>query len=188
MTSSNSPIAVLAGGQSQLAQVGAEDQLPPASAIIRTCAVTPVGGPRHPVLATAKGLAVLHEQRAEAQQLISDPTVDDHAQAAAARTVAAADIGRSVLVDRIDRWACATLPESRHAAVHTESLGRMVDRMTGTWTRWNVAKDCEDPAGADVATTLLQHLSELSIGDDDLVADLAAGRRRLPRRHNPVVA
>lgn len=188
MTSSNSPIAVLADGRPQLAQVDAEIQLPPASAIIRTCTVTSVDGRRHPLLAAAKALSALHEQRAEAEQLINDPASDDHAQAAAARTMAAAGTGRSVLTDRIDQWVCHALPENRRATVHTETLGQLIDRMTSTWTRWNLAKDREDPTESDLASTLLLHLSELSIGYDDLVADLRAGRRRLPRHHNPVAA
>ncbi|MFC0430967.1 DUF4254 domain-containing protein [Kutzneria buriramensis] len=52
----------------------------------------------------------------------------------------------------------------------------------------NLVKDSEDPGSADLAASLLQHVSELSIGYDDLVADLRDGRRRLPRHSNPISA
>jgi Protein of unknown function (DUF4254) len=158
------------------------------SAVIRTCIVTPVDGHRHPVLAAAAGLAAQHRQRAQAHHLACDLTADDHLVAAATRAVTAADTGRAVLIDRIDTWACTTLPTNRHAPVHTESLGRLVDRLTGTWTQWNLVKDRDDPASLHLASALLHHVSELAIGYDDLVTDLRGGRRRLPRHQHLIVA
>ena len=119
--------------------------------------------------------------------MISDPAADDHVLAAAARAVAA-DTGRAVLIDRIDQWAHAALPENRKAPVHTASLGRLVDRLTGTWTQWNLVKNLDGPAGVDLASALLNHVSELSISYDDLIADLRGDRRRLPHHQNPIAA
>ncbi|MFI9380226.1 DUF4254 domain-containing protein [Kutzneria sp. NPDC052558] len=191
MTSTNTPLAAPANDHQpspvqdpDRAVVAAE--VPRPSAIIRTCTITPVDGHRHPVLAAAAGLAAQHRQRAEARQVTSDPAADDHVLAAAARAVAAVDTGRAVLIDRIDQWAHAALPANRKAPVHTESLGGLVDRLTGAWTQWNLVKDRDDPAGVDLASALLNHVSELSIGYDDLIADLRGGRRRLPRHQNPI--
>jgi len=86
----------------------------------------------------------------------ADAAAEDHVLAAAARAVAAVD------------------------------TGRLVDRLTGTWTQWNLVKDRDDPAGVDLASALLNHVSELSIGYDDLIADLRGGCRRLPRHQNPI--
>jgi len=189
VTSTNTRTAVLADdrpGPAQAADPTAE--VPRPCAIIRACAITSAADHRHPLLAAVPALAAQHRQRAEAHQLTCDPLADDHALAIAARVIAAADAGRTVLIDRIDQWACSALPDSRHAAVHTESFGRLVDRMVEAWTLWYLVKDREGPANADLASALLHHVSELSIGYDDLVDDLCRGRRRLPRHQNPLAA
>ena len=189
MTSTNTPSEVSADDRPCTVQAtDSAAEVPRACVVIRACAVTRVTGHRHPLLAAAAALAAQHRQRVEAQQLTCDLVADDRALAIAARAIAAADTGRTVLIDRIDHWACVALLENRRAAVHTESLGQLVDRFAGTWTQWNLIKDREDPRSADLASMLLHHVSELSIGYDDLVADLRAGRRRLPRHQNPIAA
>ena len=189
MTGTNIPTAVPADDRPRATR--ADDpgtDVPRACVVIRACAVTCVPGDRHPLLAVAAALAAQHRQRVEAQQLTCDPFADDRALAIAARAIAAADTGRTVLIHRIDGWVPAALQENRRASVHTESLGQLVDRLAATWTQWNLIKDREDPSSADLASALLRHVSELSIGYDDLVADLRAGRRRLPRHQNPIAA
>jgi hypothetical protein len=162
--------------------------IPRGGEVLRSCTATSDEARRHPLLDAARALAALHEQRAEAHQLTGDPMAEDPQLAGAARTMAATDTGRAVLIDRIDHWAYAVLPDERHAAVHTESLGQLIDRMIGTWARWHAVKNCADPAGTERASTLLHHVSELSIGYDDLIADVLAGRRRLPHHNNPIAA
>ncbi|MFC0430966.1 DUF4254 domain-containing protein [Kutzneria buriramensis] len=136
MTSTNTPTAVAADDRPHTARAADETiGVPRPSVVLRTCAVTAAQSNPHPLLKAAVAFAALHRSRVEAQQLACDPAADDHALAIAARAIAAADTGRVVLLDRIDRWACAVLPANRHAAVHTESLGRLVDRLVGTWTQ-----------------------------------------------------
>lgn len=189
MTRTNTPTAVASDDRADTVR-RIDDTLgvPRPSVVLRTCAVTSANANPHPLLRAAVALAALHRSRVEADQLVCDPAADDHALAIATRAIAAADTGRVVLMGRIDQWACAVLPVNRHAAVHTESLGRLVDRVVGTWTQWNLVKDRDDPGSADLAANLLRHVSELSIGYDDLIADLRDGRRRLPRHLNPIAA
>lgn len=104
---------------------------PRGSVVVRAFSTVPEGGYRHPLLAAAAKLATEHRVRAAAHQVVHDPRADDHALAAAARSIDAGDTACAVLVEQIDSWAATTLTAHRAAAVHTETLGQLVDRIAG---------------------------------------------------------
>ncbi|HEY0688571.1 MAG TPA: DUF4254 domain-containing protein [Kribbella sp.] len=156
--------------------------IPPATTVVRAFSTTPTV---HPLLAAAAGLATHHQLRAAAHQLTGDPDADDHLVAAAARTVNAADAACAVLIDRIDVWAATELTECRAAALHTESLGQLIDRLAELWMRWHLLNAGDHPVGREHARVVFQQLGELSTAYDDLISDLSRGRRRLPIHQIP---
>lgn len=82
--------------------------------------------------------------------------------------------------------ATAALPAPRTAATHTETLGQLVNRLAVGWVRWNLLTEGGDQSGVrGLAQAAFQELGELSVAYDDLLSDLQAGRRRLPRCHIP---
>ncbi|WP_053734078.1 DUF4254 domain-containing protein [Nocardia sp. NRRL S-836] len=155
--------------------------VPRAAAVTRACVFTPVGVHTHPVLAAAAALAVQHRLRAEAHRVVCEPLADDHLVAASTRSVNAADAACAMLVDRIDMWAAVAIADNRTGAVHTETFGQLVDRLVAAWTRWNVLDTGAAVAGKTQVREALHRVNELSVGYDDLIADLRTGRRRLPR-------
>nr|WP_228809863.1 DUF4254 domain-containing protein [Nocardia farcinica] len=119
------------------------------------------------LLRSAHALAELHARRA---------------QLADAHLLAEIDCRRSELVDDIDEWIAHEVPVHRpDAALHTESLGAVVDRMARSWVDANQAIDSAGPR-SDTTHKHWYHLAELVDGYTDLVTDMAGGRRRLPGR------
>lgn len=153
--------------------------IPRAAAVIRSFRITPV---EHPVLTPAAGLATQRRLQVEAHRVVSDPNAADHVVAAAARSVNAANVACAVLIDRIDVWAAKALAECRAVVVHTESLGQLVDRLAILWMRCQVVDADDNSTGRRVA---YHQLGELVVAYDDLIADLANGRRRLPIYQTP---
>lgn len=140
---------------------------------------------RHPVLTVAAKLAAEHRIRAKANKLLHDPFADDHVVAGAARTVTARNTACAVLIEQIDVWAAAAFGESRAPVLHTESLGQLVDRLATVWTRAHLLA-ADDTPSARLGTRVARHqLGELSSAYDDLITDLRATRRRLPRYQTP---
>ncbi|MFD1045108.1 DUF4254 domain-containing protein, partial [Kibdelosporangium lantanae] len=93
------------------------------------------------------------------------------------------------LIEQIDRWALTALPAPRgrrDAAVHTETLGQVVDRLIQAWTLWHLLDTTDNPSDQKSSQAALDRVTELSIGYDDLVNDLLGGRRRLPCHQMPV--
>ncbi|UFS96607.1 DUF4254 domain-containing protein [Nocardia huaxiensis] len=119
------------------------------------------------LLRSAHALAELHERRAQ----VRDPML-----------VSEIDCRRSELVDDINDWVGQELPQHRNgAALHTESLGAVVDRMARSWVEANQVIDHEG-AASDNTHKHWYHLAELVDGYTDLVFDVAGGRRRLPEQ------
>ncbi|WP_103343897.1 DUF4254 domain-containing protein [Amycolatopsis sp. CA-126428] len=156
------------------------DHVPRAALVVRAFNVAP--DDPHPLLVAAVGLAAQHRVRAQAHRVTCDRAADDHVVAAAARAVNAADSACAGLVDQIDQWSAVVLPRPRTAAVHTETLGELVNRLAAGWVRWHLlaAHDGRAAARRRVGEAFRQ-LGELTVGYDDLVADLVSGRRRLPQ-------
>nr|AGS49582.1 hypothetical protein [uncultured bacterium esnapd10] len=61
-------------------------------------------------------------------------------------------------------------------------LGGCGNRLVNAaWRHWHLLDTATALAGKTQVREALHHVSELSVGYDDLVADLLGGRRRLPR-------
>lgn len=119
------------------------------------------------LLRSAHALAELHERRA----VVRDPML-----------ITEIDCRRDELVDDINDWVEQELPQHRNgAALHTESLGAVVDRMARSWVEANQVIDHEG-AASDNTHKHWYHLAELVDGYTDLVIDVAGGRRRLPEQ------
>lgn len=160
--------------------------VPRASMVVRAFSNPGEVSDRHPVLPVAAKLAAEHWMHAQAHQITHDLYADDHMVAAAARTITARETACAVLIEQIDHWAAVEFSQSRTAVLHTESLGQLVDRLATVWTRSRlIAENDTGPAGPARARVALHQLGELCTGYDDLVADLRAGRRRLPLYQTP---
>jgi hypothetical protein len=119
------------------------------------------------LLRSAHALAELHARRAEVRDM---------------SLVAEIDCRRGELVDDINEWIAAEIPQHRNgASLHTESLGAVVDRMARSWVDANQAIDASGPR-SDKTHKHWYHLAELVDGYTDLVTDVAGGRRRLPEQ------
>lgn len=158
---------------------------PRAAAVVRAFTTTPPGGYQHPVLAAASALAAEHRKRAEVHRIVGDPDAGEHAVATAIRAELDRDTACSVLIDRIDRWATAGLPDQRTGVLHTESLGQLIGRLVIVWMRGQLlAEDGHEAAHPQVRLAARQ-LGELGRAYDDLVTDLLLGRRQLPVFQTP---
>ncbi len=180
-----SAVAIAESSPARSAQDHGLSTPPRASVLVRAFTSTPVG---HPVLTAAAGLATHHWLRAEARHLVCDPHADEHVVAAATRSINSTDAARAVLIDRIDVWAVTSLAEHRTGRLHTETLGRLVDRVACAWMRWHLLDNADNDAGVvhRAQVHLAWHqLGELATAYDDLVSDLRTGGRRLPRYHTP---
>nr|WP_084530153.1 DUF4254 domain-containing protein [Nocardia crassostreae] len=119
------------------------------------------------MLRSAHALAELHERRAQ----VRDPML-----------ITEIDCRRDELVDDINDWVGQELPQHRNgAALHTESLGAVVDRMARSWVEANQVIDHEGEA-SDKTHKHWYHLAELVDGYTVFVIDVAGGRRRLPEQ------
>ncbi|MBF6330487.1 DUF4254 domain-containing protein [Nocardia transvalensis] len=114
------------------------------------------------MLRAAHALTELHEQR-----LGCDPV-----------RKAEIDELRARLIRRIDRWIHENLPPAPGSArIHTETMGAIVDRLSlltaSAYAALASADDCE-------LGEVWEGLAELAVGYEDLVEEVASGRRRLP--------
>lgn len=119
------------------------------------------------LLRSARALAELHARRARAD----DPFL-----------IAEIDCRRGELVESINEWVQRWLPRQPTApALHTESLGAVVDHMARSWVAAKRAIDREGPR-SDTAHRRWYQLAELVDGYTDLIVEVAGGRRQLPQR------
>ncbi|WP_069164353.1 DUF4254 domain-containing protein [Nocardia altamirensis] len=136
------------------------EQLPTRSQVLQACrAEVDVD---HPILGAARELAVLHERK----------LVTIH------ENICGIDEYRAKQVRDIDRWVAVNLPVPHGGAyLHTETVGAILDRLAQLTA-------CANAAGASEWDIWFawERLAELAIGYEDLAAELAAGRRRLPNR------
>lgn len=131
------------------------------------------------VTSAAAALAAQHLLRRQARSGVTDMDAGDHVVAAAARAIAMTDTARAVLIAGIDLWASRNVVRRQDARLHTESLGRLIDRIAESWAGWQQLTDSDEDHLAVV------QLSELCTAYDDLVDDLHTGRRQLPVHQTP---
>ncbi|WP_433524278.1 DUF4254 domain-containing protein [Nocardia pseudovaccinii] len=135
------------------------EPLPTKGEVLRAC--RGVEHAAHPLLHAAYELTCLHESR-----LAASGRSDD------------IDCGRGKLVHQINHWVRAQLPPAHGStSVHTETLGAVIDRLAQfTAIAYAALASATDYDLGDAWEALV----ELAIGYEDLVHDLAEGRRRLP--------
>ena len=142
-------------------------RLPSKDRILEACRAAPGNG--HPVLESAHLLAGLHARR-----LRTEPE-----SAAAPAPFDDIDQHRARLVLVIDRWIATELPPAHGGAnMHTETVGAVIDRIA----RLSVfAHETLSNAPEWRVHDAWERLAELSLGYEDLAAEVSVGFRRLPR-------
>lgn len=134
------------------------------------------------ILDTAAALA-LHHQCQWAAEDVSRDTDDVSVVAQAKRQIDELNRNRIKLVSRIDTWIDQHLavPAWDSVALHTETVGSVIDRLAISWVRAHRLGCVERDAKAEAASgPALRQLGELACAYDDLVRDVLAGTRRLP--------
>ncbi|MGM1060639.1 DUF4254 domain-containing protein [Saccharothrix sp. Mg75] len=165
--------------------------LPGGAEVIRACGAEPPTG-SDPILVAVSVLARKHLERVQAVPAQRDLYDNDHVLAAAARVLLSCASAREALVEQIDRWVHDRLPAGPPAALlHTETLGRLVDRMAMTWAYWRQLTHRVPPsrgasAGRETQATM-DEVVALVNAYDDLLAELRTGRRRLPTTASAVL-
>jgi len=139
------------------------DQLPSAELLVAAVRGRPVD---HPLAGYARELAELHNR-----QISARPEQQSEIDGA-----------RRTVMRAITVWLEHQIPQHReNAALHTETLGSIIDRFAAGCVRADhLLADLGDDPGDPRIHAAWFHLAELSNGYDDLVLDVAAGRRRLP--------
>ncbi|WP_019932075.1 hypothetical protein [Nocardia sp. BMG111209] len=136
-------------------------ELPSKHELMRACRGG--GHDDHPLLRAACELTALHEQLSRLEPQRRDGP----------------DENRAALVTGIDRWVRARLPPAHASTTDRppQSMGAVVDRIAEyTAVAFTALTRTDDWSLWDAWT----NLEELSAAYEELVADLAAGRRRLP--------
>jgi hypothetical protein len=125
----------------------------------------------HPVLLIGARLADQHRRQWAAEDLSRLPGASDAAIADTKRRIDQLNMLRAQCVDEIDTWCDVHLAEfTVDAPLHTETVGSVVDRLAIAAVR--ASQLATDRADAQ--------LGELAHAYSTLIADLAAGRRRVP--------
>lgn len=125
----------------------------------------------HPVLVVGGRLGVQHRRQWAAEDLCRRPGVSDAEVAGAKRLIDHLNGLRAGCVDEIDAWCDHHLPASgSDVPLHTETVGSVVDRLA-------IAAVRAEQLGTDRAGA---QLMELAHAYSALVAELAAGTRRVP--------
>lgn len=137
--------------------------VPSAEQVLHACRGCPAAVARHPVLSAAAELAELHARHTGHPR----PDVDE------------IDWQRSTLMVVIDKWVTAsTLTPFPATRVHTETVGQVVDRIAQfTVDAYRALTGTAD----DECHHVCARLADLSTAYQDLIDELAAGTRRLPR-------
>lgn len=134
--------------------------LPTRSEVLQACRDAVRDG--HPLLRAAGELTALHRRRLILARRITGE-IDEY---------------RAQQVHAIDRWVAPRLPVAHGGAyLHTETVGAVLDRLARLTACAEAALAAESDWDIWFAW---ERLAELSVGYEDLVAELATGRRRLP--------
>jgi len=156
-------------GVEQVAQERVSSALPNADLLVRACRGHRVVGGQ--LLWYARDLAVLYERRlvGRSGSMVTDP-----------ERLVEIERRRIELVMAIDDWVLRNTPQHRlGATLHTETIGAVIGRLAEASVRAHHALMTLD-ADDEMLHGAWHHLAELTDAYDDLVRDVAAGRRRLP--------
>lgn len=154
------------------------DVLPRAASLI--AAFPAVSGRGHAgqlVIDSGHRLAVQHQQQWSAEDASRADGSSAEIVASCKRLIDDLNAQRVRLVEQIDDWIAREICGRADASLHTETFGSVVDRLAIAWVRANSLRGAG--AGGRARLALLQ-LTELAAAYDDLVRDVALGRRRLP--------
>jgi hypothetical protein len=137
--------------------------------------------PGQHVLDTATELGAHHQRQWHAEDASRAPGASAEDIAASKRLIDELNARRVALVEQIDEWAASQIQSRADAALHTETLGSVIDRIAIAWVRANSLINTND--ARDRARVALRQLAELADAYDDLIRDVATGHRRLPAWH-----
>ena len=166
------PDAHPAAGQSE------QQRLPSAASVIEAFDGRPDAVVPTPLLTLGVALARHHVRQWRAEDVSRTPHASDASVAAAKRLIDDLNARRVALVERVDAWVEQVVDPVPGAPLHTETVGSVVDRLAIAWVRARVAGRGTDDR--QKAREALRQLGELANAYDDLVRDVATGRRRLP--------
>jgi hypothetical protein len=140
------------------------------------------GNTEHGVVGIAAALAAGHVQQwhAEDRNRAAQDAAEDAAVAEWKRMIDALNDRRVDLVEQINRWVAEAIPDQDTGALHTETIGSVIDRLAIAWVRARNTRACADRERAQRA---VRQLAELGQAYDALITDVTAGRRRLPHWH-----
>lgn len=155
------------------------DETPPRSASIIEAfrSPAPAANLGQLVLDVAAELAANHQRQWHAEDACRTPDATAEDIAAAKRTIDELNSRRVVLVEQLNEWIAGAIRGRADAPLHTETFGSVIDRLAIAWVRTN---NLINASNHDRARLALSQLVELAAAYDDLVRDVAAGRRRLP--------
>ena len=151
------------------------NEIPPAVDLL-TCFET--GVTRDGILPkVAFQLRCHHDEQWQAEDLSRKAADDDRVLADIKRRIDRMNVIRSGLVDELDAWLSQYLSQNPAAPLHTETLGSVVDRLCIAWVRADrLGRVGPGSRGRRAA----EQLRELAHAYDLLVAEVIAGRRRVP--------
>jgi hypothetical protein len=132
----------------------------------------------HPLLVWARDLAAHHLRQWRAEDVSRDPDASAEDVGASKWLIDALNARRVALIEEIDQWVVKQVRGREGAALHTETLGSVVDRLAIAWVRVNRLTTGD---ARDRAWVARLQLAELAAAYDDLLRDVEAGRRRLPQ-------
>ena len=158
------------------------EALPQAALLIAAFpAVTSRGHPGQLIIDTGHELAVQHQRQWSEEDASRADGASAEMVASCKRLIDDLNARRVMLVEQIDDWVAREIHGQADASLHTETFGSVVDKMAIAWVRVNSLRS----AGlSDQACLALGQLIELAAAYDDLVRDVALGRRRLPSWHS----
>jgi hypothetical protein len=131
-----------------------------------------------PVSGIAQRLLRHHTAQWQAEDRSRACADDDSVLAATKREIDQMNMARTRLVDSIDAWVAEHLRQDTTAALHTETLGSVIDRICIASVRSTQLQQI--PNAKSRARLADQQLRELATAYDQLVKELLEGARRVP--------
>jgi hypothetical protein len=130
------------------------------------------------VIDTARRLLRHHMAQWQAEDRSRAAADDDTVLAATKRQIDQMNMTRTQLVDSIDSWIAEHVRQDSTAALHTETLGSVIDRICIASVRSTQLKQI--PTAESRARLADRQLRELTAAYDQLVKEMLEGTRRVP--------